>query len=163
LPFEWYQYIGRGRPLPPEILPPSDLPSPVKGILWEMFVKRFSLSCRTVVCLSCPVLSICNVGELWPNGWMDQDAIWYGGRPHPRPHCVRWRPSFFSLKKEHSSPQFSAHVYCGQMAGWIKMKLGLEVGLDPGHIVLDRDPAPFPKRDTVPQLLAHVCCGQMAG
>ena len=25
-----------GRPLPPEILPPSDLPSPVNGILWEM-------------------------------------------------------------------------------------------------------------------------------
>ena len=26
---------------------------------------------------------------LWPNGWMDQDAIWYGGRPRPKPHCVR--------------------------------------------------------------------------
>jgi len=22
---------------------------------------------------------------LRPNGWMDQDAIWYGGRPRPRP------------------------------------------------------------------------------
>ena len=21
----------------------------------------------------CPVLSVCNVGVLWPNGWMDQD------------------------------------------------------------------------------------------
>jgi len=31
---------------------------------------------------------------LWPaNGWMDQDAIWYGGRPRPRRHCVRWEPS----------------------------------------------------------------------
>jgi len=28
LPFEWYQYIGRGRPLPPEILALSDLPPP---------------------------------------------------------------------------------------------------------------------------------------
>ena len=27
---------------------------------------------------------------LWPNGWMDQDATWYGGRPRPWPHCVRW-------------------------------------------------------------------------
>ena len=27
---------------------------------------------------------------LGPNGWMDQDAIWYGGKPRPRPHCVRW-------------------------------------------------------------------------
>ena len=26
---------------------------------------------------------------LWPNGWMDQDGTWYGGRPLPRPHCVR--------------------------------------------------------------------------
>jgi len=26
---------------------------------------------------------------LWPNGWMDEDATWYGGRPQPRPHCVR--------------------------------------------------------------------------
>ena len=27
---------------------------------------------------------------LWPNGWMDQDAIWYGGKPRPRQRCVRW-------------------------------------------------------------------------
>jgi len=30
---------------------------------------------------------------LWPDGWMDQDAIWYGGRPRRRPHCVRRGPS----------------------------------------------------------------------
>ena len=28
--------LAGGRPLPPEILPPRDLPSPVNGILWEM-------------------------------------------------------------------------------------------------------------------------------
>jgi len=39
-------------------------------------------------------------------------------------------------------PQFSAHVYCGQTAGWIKMALGMELGLGPGGIVLDGDPAP---------------------
>jgi len=39
---------------------------------------------------------------LWPNGWMDQDATWYGGRPLRRPHCVRWKPS--SPSKRHSSP-----------------------------------------------------------
>jgi len=43
-------------------------------------------------------------------------------------------------------PQFSAHVCCGQAAGWIKMPLGMEVGLGPGpgpgDIVLDGDPAP---------------------
>jgi len=44
------------------------------------------------------------------------------------------------------SPQFSAHVCCGQMAGWIKMALGMEVGLGPGHIVIDGDPAHLPKK-----------------
>jgi len=42
------------------------------------FVKRFALSYRTVVSLSC--LSVCDVSVFWP-GWMDQDATWYGGRP----------------------------------------------------------------------------------
>jgi len=32
------------------------------------------------------------------------------------------------------------------MAGWIKMPLGMEVGLGPGHIVLDGDPAPSPQK-----------------
>ena len=32
-------------------------------------------------------------------------------------------------------------VYCGQTVGWIKMKLGMQVGLDTGDIVLDGDPA----------------------
>jgi len=44
------------------------------------------------------------------------------------------------------APQFSAHVYCGQMAGCIKMPLGMEGGLGPGHIVLDGDSAPLPRK-----------------
>jgi len=28
-------------------------------------------------------------------------------------------------------------AYCGKTVGWIKMKLGVEVDLGPGHIVLD--------------------------
>ena len=36
-------------------------------------------------------------------------------------------------------------VHCGQTVGRIKMKLGVQVGLDPGNIVLDGDPAPLPK------------------
>jgi len=44
------------------------------------------------------------------------------------------------------------------------MKLGVQVGLGLGHIVLDGDPVPLPQRDTASlQLLAHICCGQMAG
>jgi len=34
-------------------------------------------------------------------------------------------------------PQFSADVHCGQTAGWIKMALGIKVGLGPRYIVLD--------------------------
>jgi len=59
--------------------------------------------------------------------------------------------------------QFSARTYCGQTAGWIKMTLGIDVGLGPGHIVLDRDPAPLPKKGAEPpQFLVHVYCGQTA-
>ena len=39
------------------------------------------------------------------------------------------------------APQFSAHVYCGQTAGWIKMVLDMDVGLIPGDFVLYGDPA----------------------
>ena len=53
-------------------------------------------------------------------------------------------------------------VYCGQTVGRFKMKLGTLVGLDPGHIVLDGDPAPLPQGGWSPQCLAHICCGQMA-
>ena len=37
-------------------------------------------------------------------------------------------------------------VYCGQTVGGIKMPLGTEVGLGPGHVVLDGDPAPSPQK-----------------
>ena len=41
-------------------------------------------------------------------------------------------------------------VHCGQTVGRIKMKLGMQVGIGPGHIVLDGDPAPLPKRAQPP-------------
>ena len=76
------------------------------------FVKRFALSYRTVVCTVCPVLSVCDVGVLWPNGWMDQDETWHAGGPRPQPHCVGWVPSSPSKKRTQPPIQFSAHVYC---------------------------------------------------
>jgi len=54
-------------------------------------------------------------------------------------------------------------VYCGQTVVWIKLKLGMEVGLEPGHIVLDQGPAPSPPKRAQPQFSAHVRCGQTAG
>ena len=41
-----------------------------------------------------------------------------------------------------AAPDFLAHVYCHQTAGWIKMPFGVEVRLVPDHIVLDGNPAP---------------------
>jgi len=80
--------------------------------------------------------------SLWPNGWMDQDATWYGGRPRPKRYCVTWGPSS-PLERGHS-PQFSAHVYCCQTAVCIRIPLGTEVSVSLGDIVLDGDPAPLP-------------------
>ena len=89
------------------------------------------------VCLSC--LSVCNVRALWPNGWTYQDETWRAGRPRPWPHCVRWGPSFPSPKGH--SPPFSAHIYCGQMAGWMNTPLGMELDLCPCHTVSHGVPA----------------------
>jgi len=55
-----------------------------------------------------------------------------GTQPHP-------------LKGAEPPPQFSAPAYRGQTAELIKMALGMEVGIGPGHIVLDRE-LPSPKR-----------------
>jgi len=57
------------------------------------------------------------------------------------------------LPKKEAEPQFLAHVYCGQMAGWIKMALGMELGLGPIHIVLDGDTAPLSKNGQAPHFL----------
>jgi len=54
------------------------------------------------------------------------------------PSPKRWRP------------QFSAHVSCGETAGWITMALGMEVSLGPGHTVLDGTQLPSPKRKQSP-------------
>jgi len=101
----------------------------------------------------CPVLpvclSVCDVGVLWLNSWTDQDETWHVGRPRPRPQCVRWGCSSPSNGAQ-PTPQFLARVPCGQKARWIKMPLGMEVGLGPGDFVLDGDPSPHPKRSTPP-------------
>ena len=56
-------------------------------------------------------------------------------------------------------------VYCGQMVGWIKMPLSMEVHLGPGDTVLNGDTAPPPERGTALQpsthFLAH-CSGTVA-
>jgi len=117
---------------------------------------------------------------LWPNGCMDQGATWYWGWPRPRPQCVTWvassplkkghtTPQFSArvccdvqtaqatlcymrtqLPPKGHSPQFSVHVCCGQMAGWVKIPFGTEVGLGLGDIVLNDDSAPLERGTTLP-------------
>jgi len=82
-------------------------------------------------------LSVCDVGVLWQNGWMD----------HTMPLGVKvgLGPGHNVLDgdpappKGHRLPQFSTHVCCGQTSGWTKMPLGREVGPGPSDIALDGD------------------------
>jgi len=86
-------------------------------------------------CLS--LLSVCDVGVLWPNGWMDQDATWYQGRPRPMPHCVRSGPSS-PLPNGHSPTNFwPISVVAKQLNG--SRCHCMEAGLGLGNIVIDGD------------------------
>ena len=55
-----------------------------------------------------------------------------------------------SPKQGAEAPKFSAHLYCGNKAGYIKMPLGTEVGLGLRDIVFDVDPATPRKRAPQP-------------
>jgi len=92
---------------------------------------------------------------LWPVGWIHQDVTCNRGRPQPRGLCIRWGPSPSPKKgAEPHTRSFPCLLWCGQTAGWIKMALGLEVVLGPGHIVLDGDPAPPQTRGHSPPVFA---------
>jgi len=108
------------------------------------------------------------ITNFWP---MSIVAKWLDGS---RRHLARrwalvqailcWIGTQLPSPKRGWSHQFLAHVCCGQMAAWIKMPLGTEVGLGPGDFVFDGDPIPQKKRAQPPtQVLAHVYCGQTAG
>ena len=112
------------------------------------------LSVRCLSCLSCPV---CDVRALWPNSWTDQDETWHAGRPRPGHIVLDEDPA--PLPQRGTAPPISAHICCSQMAAWIKMPLGMELGLGPGDFVLVGDPAPSPNGDgEPPKFSAHVYC-----
>ena len=93
-----------------------------------------------LLCLSC--VSVCDVGVLWPKGWMDQNEPWHGGRPWPRPHSVRWKSSSYSPKKRAEPPIFGPFLL---WQSWMHQDATcMEVGLSPGDSVLDWDPAELP-------------------
>jgi len=61
----------------------------------------YAIAYRTVVCLCLSVLSVlsvCDVGVLWPNVLTNQDETWHAGTPRPWPHCVTRGPSSPSHK-----------------------------------------------------------------
>ena len=84
--------------------------SAMAGIFWRSFVKRFALSCGTVVCLSLLSVALVYCGQTV--GWirmplcvevgLGRSDIVLDGDPAP--------PDL--TKRAHA--QFSAHVYCGQ-------------------------------------------------
>jgi len=116
----------------------------------------FILSVR---CLSCDV---CNVGVLWPNGWMDQDAIWKGDRPRPRRHCVRLGPAH-PPKRGTVPPLFGPCLFTAKRLDGSRCHFTrMEICFGPGYIVLDGDPAPPKKGHSIPHFSVHVNCGQTA-
>jgi len=82
---------------------------------------------------------------LWPNGWMDQDETWHGCRYRPR---VRWGPSYPLRKKVGTAPNFQPITVVAKPLDQDAI-LGNKVGLCPGDIVLDGDPARSPQKDTI--------------
>jgi len=111
-------------------------------------------------CLSTPVEQLAGLPLCHPS-----PTITHGGPP-PRPHPlatllkqytnnVTVSSPFWATVCKKVHPMLSDHYLsclsvcnvgvCGQTFGWIKMKLGIEVGLGQGDIVLDGHPAPPPK------------------
>ena len=111
-------------------------------IFGRLFVKRFALCYRYVVCPVCLSVTLMYCGQTVGRIKMKL-GLQVGLGPG---HIVfgQWGPSSPS-RKGAQPPQFSAHTCCGQMAAWIKMSLSMEVGLGPGDFVLDGTP-PLPKR-----------------
>jgi len=61
----------------------------------------------------CPVCPVRNVGVLWPNSWMAEDATWYGRRPLPDNIVLHSDPVSVSMERGIAAPHFSSHVFCG--------------------------------------------------
>jgi len=128
-------------------------------VLQMVAQKWFTLCYQTIFCPALSLLVFCGqtVGRIKRKLGMVVGL-------QPQPHCVRWGASFPPPKKKGTAGlPLSFHVYCGQTAGRIKMplELGMELGLGPAHIVLDRT-SPPKKGLAAPRFSAHVYCGQTA-
>ena len=101
---------------------------------------------------------------LWPNGWMDHDATWYGGRPRPWAHCVRRGPSPFP-PKGHSPLIFGPCLVWSN--GWMDQDATWYGGRpQPRRLCVrwrPRSTVPKKGAEPPPQFLAHFYFGQTAG
>jgi len=96
---------------------------------------------------------------LWPNGWMHQDATWYGGRPRPTRIVFDVNPATPRKRAHPHHPIFGRCLlwpngWMDEYAAWYT-----EVDLGPGHIVLDGVPHPAKGAQQPPLFSAHVYCG----
>ena len=67
----------------------SRLPSQTKARTgFPVYVGFWATVCKTVRPMLLD-LSVCDVGVLWPNGWMDQDANLYGSKSRPTSRYMR--------------------------------------------------------------------------
>jgi len=79
----------------------------------RFLVTYWATVCKTVRsmlsdrCLSCPV---CDVGVLWPNGWMDQDETWHAGRPRSGHIVLYGDPASPSLRGTVPPPIFGPRL-----------------------------------------------------
>jgi len=78
--------------------------------------------------------------NFWLRPWKQHDAA-SGDMKSTWRVALRVRWDQAHLPKSVRSPQFSAHVYCGQTAAWINMPLDTEVGLGSDDIVVEGDTA----------------------
>jgi len=84
---------------------------------WAVFGRPLQVTVRPMLWDRCLNLSVCfcniNVYVSRPNGWINQDVTWYGGRPWHSRHCVRWGPTS-SNGKEHSAPLLGQWLLCSK-------------------------------------------------
>ena len=120
------------------------------NIFGRPFVKRPNICNRPIYAIRpfsvlsvlyvCPV---CDVNVMWQTvGWI---MMKFGMQLSLGPGHIELDGDPAPLPKG-ADPQFSAHIYCCQMAASIKMPLGMEIGFAPGDFVLDGYPATPPQK-----------------
>ena len=92
---------------------------------------------------------------LWPNGWMDKDATWYGGRPQPTQLCVRWGPSS-PPKKRAEPPNFQPMSIVAKQLDGPRRHLAWRWASVQATLCKMGTQLPSP-------IFAHFYCGQMVG